>query len=312
MGAEVPKRQLPEGDWGVFGSVDAAIAKLAARQRGVVTRGQLLKLGLGRNAIGGRLRSGRLHRLYRGVYLVGHAAPMPGARELGAVLACGTGAVLSHRSAAVLWHLLPSLPRDITVTVAGRDCRGPDGIKVHRVTALSRRQIRKLGPIPITSPARTLLDIAPTVPARQLEQAVAEAQSRRLVRHNDLTALLALGPRAGVAALRPLLDTNATPSLTRSEAEERFLGLIRDAGLPPPESNVVIENLEVDFLWRDARLIVEVDGFAFRSSRTAFERDRARDAVLAAAGYRVIRVTWRQIVNHPEALIARITAALRA
>jgi very-short-patch-repair endonuclease len=117
---------------------------------------------------------------------------------------------------------------------------------------------------------------------------------------------------AKLAALRPLLDANATPSLTRSQAEERFLGLIRNAGLPPPESNVVIENLEVDFLWRDARLIVEVDGFAFHSSRTAFERDRARDAVLAAAGYRVVRVTWRQIVDQPEAVIARLAAALRA
>jgi very-short-patch-repair endonuclease len=141
---------------------------------------------------------------------------------------------------------------------------------------------------------------------------MAEAQARRLTTRSDLAALLALGPRAGVAALRPLLDADAPPSLTRSQAEERLLALIRAADLPPPETNVRIDGLEVDFLWRDARLIVEVDGFAFHSSRTAFERDRARDAVLAAAGYRVIRVTWRQIVNRPEALIARIATAVRA
>jgi predicted transcriptional regulator of viral defense system len=166
MDAQVPKRQGGAVDWGVFGTADGAIARIEGRQRGVVTRAQLFEVGLTRNEIGSRLRNGRLHPLYRGVYLVGHAAPAPGARELGAVLACGPGAVLSHRSAAALWKLLPSVPRDISVTVAGRDSRGTDGIKVHRVASLPRREVRKLGPIPITSPARTLLDIAPTASPR--------------------------------------------------------------------------------------------------------------------------------------------------
>jgi very-short-patch-repair endonuclease len=184
---------------------------------------------------------------------------------------------------------------------------------VHRVDTLDRRDVRKLGGIPVTAPARTILDLAGVVGARELEQAMAEAQARRLVRRSDLLALLARNPRRpGIAALRTLLDPDHSPSLTRSEAEERFLALVKAAELPMPEVNVRIGRHEVDFLWRDRALIVEVDGFRFHSSRAAFERDRRRDAELAGHGFRVLRVTRRQIVDRPEASIARIATALRA
>jgi very-short-patch-repair endonuclease len=307
------ERDLHRGVDRVRARRERAIAEVAGRQRGVVTRGQLLAAGLTTDAIDYRLRLGRLHVLYRGVYMLGHARPAAGARELGAVLACGPGAVLSHRSAAGRWRLLPPPRDEVDVTVSGRRGESKRGIRVHRVAALDRRDVRNLGGIRVTAPARTLLDLAAVVSPRELERALAEAYARRLVRRNEVAALLArLGRRPGVAVLRSLLETDASPSLTRSEAEERLLALVATAELPGPESNIRIGRHEVDFVWRDQALIVEVDGFRFHSSRTAFERDRRRDAELAGHGFRVLRITWRQIVDRPEASIARIATALRS
>jgi very-short-patch-repair endonuclease len=287
------------------------MAELASRQRGVVARTQLRAIGLSRHAIDRRLKAARLHPIYRGVYLVGHSFPPPGARELGAVLACGRGAVVSHRAAAALWRLLPGAGREIDVTVPGRDRRRTDGIRTHRVGDLEPRDVRRLGGIPVTAPARTILDLASVVPPRELERALAEAEARRLTHGGQLLSLLArVGPRPGVATLRSLVGADAHPALTRSEAEERLLALIRASELPRPEINVRVGPHEVDFLWRNQRLVVEVDGFRFHSSRAAFERDRLQDAELAAMGFRVVRVTWRQLVDGPEAVLTRIVTAL--
>jgi very-short-patch-repair endonuclease len=290
---------------------ERAIADLASRQRGLVTRTQLLQAGLTRAAVDNRVKSGRLQPLYRGVYLLGHAHLSDGARELGAVLACGPNAFVSHRSAAGLWHLYPAQSTEVDITVVGRNPGSKRGIRVHRAPALGRSEIRRLGGIPLTSPARTILDLAGSVASRELERAYAEAETRRLVRRNELLALLARYPhRPGAAGLRSLIEGDARPALTRSEAEERLLALIRSAELPAPELNARVAGIEVDFLWRDRRLVVEVDGFAFHSHRAAFERDRERDAALAALGYRIVRVTWRQIVHRPATVLARIAAAL--
>ncbi|HSJ16940.1 MAG TPA: type IV toxin-antitoxin system AbiEi family antitoxin domain-containing protein [Solirubrobacterales bacterium] len=292
---------------------ERAIAKLAGRQRGLVTRGQLLDLGLTRAAIDHRLKSARLHPLHRGVYRLGHARMLEGAPELGAVLACGRNAVASHRSAGWLWRLLPRPPEEVEVTVIARDCRSRPGLRVHTLAALDRRDVRRLGDIPVTAAARTILDLAAVVPSRALELAIAEAEARRLVRRTDLLAVLARYPRRpGGAGLRALIQADVGPALTRSEAEERFLALVRSADLPTPEVNARLGRHEVDFLWRDERLVVEIDGFAFHGSRRAFERDRLRDAGHVAAGYRVIRITWRQLVASPEAVVARVAAALAA
>jgi very-short-patch-repair endonuclease len=291
---------------------ERAIAEVAAKQRGVITRLQLLELGLTRTTVDNWVKHSRLHPVHRGVFLLGYPRRIAGARELAAVLACGPGAALSHLSAAGLWRLLPGREGDVEVTVAGRNPGRKRGIRVHRVRDLDRREIRKLGGIPITSPARTIFDLAAVVGQRELEQALAEAFARRLARRSELASLLARRPsRPGTRALRGLLD-DGNPGLTRSEAEERFLALIRRAELLAPETNVRIDRHEVDFLWREQRVIVEVDGFAFHSSRSAFERDRRRDVDLSALGFRVMRVTWRQIVGAPEALVARLAAALAA
>jgi very-short-patch-repair endonuclease len=229
---------------------------------------------------------------------------------MAAVLACGDGAALSHRNAAQFWTMLPHPARTgpVDVTVRSGDPRGKPGIRLHRNSGLSRAEIRIRHGIPVTSPPRTLLDLAATSP-NDLEQAFAEDRAKRLVSDNDLTALVANHRRhRGIKLLRAILEDG--PRLTRSEAERRFLALVRRARLPPPEVNVRIGPYEVDFLWRRHRLLVEVDGYAFHSSRAAFERDRRRDAELMADGFKVLRITWRRIVDEPEALVACLAQAL--
>jgi very-short-patch-repair endonuclease len=288
---------------------------LAARQHGVVSRAQLVALGFSKAAIDARVKAGRLYPLYRGVYLVGHPLVPPFAREMGAVLACGDGAVVSHLSAAHLWALLPypARHRRIDVTVPGRDSRGGEGIRAHRVKRLHPRDTRTCRRIPVTTPARTILDLAGSELPRVFEQALAEAERRKLVTRRHLEAVLERnGRRAGAPLLRAALASDAAPPWTRSEAEERFLALVRSAGLPPPEVNVRLGPYEVDFLWRAERLIVEVDSFGFHSSRAAFESDRLRDAELQANGLRVVRVTWRQLAGEPEEMLGRLARALDA
>jgi very-short-patch-repair endonuclease len=289
---------------------ERGVAALAARQHGVITRTQLVRSGVGRDAIDKRLRSGRLHRLHRGVYLLGHPVPPPYALELAAVFACSPRSLLSNRDAAYLWRLLAASerPTSISVTVVGRNPRPRAGIRLHRVASIPRDEIRTRHGIPLTSPARTLLDLAATSP-RDLERALAEAYAKHLVRHAELVTLVARHPRhRGVARLRALIEGD--PAFTRSEAERHLLALIRKAKLPLPEVNVYLGPYEVDFLWRRERVIVEVDGYAFHSSRRAFEDDRRRDADLAAHGYRVIRITWRQIVSEPAAVLVRLAQTL--
>jgi very-short-patch-repair endonuclease len=167
--------------------------------------------------------------------------------------------------------------------------------------------------IRVTSAARTLLDLAAVLPPYLLERAIAEAQVRRLARRRELVDQLERNRgRRGSRVLRRVLDLDGGPALTRSEAERRLVKLIRAAELPMPEVNARVGRYEVDFLWPQHKLIVEVDGFAFHSPRASFERDRARDATLAASGYTVLRVTWRQLVQTPETVIARVAAALAA
>lgn len=252
---------------------DPAVAKVAMRQRGLVSRVQMEAAGLGRGGIEHRIARGRLHRVRRGVYQVGHAAAVPWKTEVAALLAVGPGSVLSHRSAA---------------------------------------RLRLREGLPVTAPARTLLDLGAVVDMRSLERAVNKALVTRIVDERALRrAVERLRGRPGAAALKGVLDRLDGPSLTRSEAEDRMRELLRRSGLPAPRANARVGGYEVDLLWRDERLVVEIDGYAFHSGRVAFERDRVRDADLQALGLRVLRVTWRQLVGEPEAVIARIARVLR-
>lgn len=292
---------------------DKAVAAVARLQRGLISREQLRAVGLGRGAIEHRLARGRLHRVRRGVYQVGHSAGPPLVREIAALLAYGPGSVLSHRTAAVQWQLLSPSSGPVSVTILGRDAGMRPGVRRHRVGRLVAADLRLRDGLPVTAPASTLLDLAGETNHRDIERAVNEALVQRLVSMGDLRSVLERrGGRPGSPVLRRLVDKLEEPSLTRSEAEVRMLELLRRTGLPLPRTNVKVGRYEVDMLWRQERLVVEIDGFAFHSTRAAFERDRRRDADLQARGLKVMRVTWKQIVEEPEATLVRVARLLGA
>jgi len=297
------------------GSVDRLIAALAERQHGVVSRVQLLNAGLTRRHLERRLQAGRLHLVHRGVYAVGHRLLSREGRWLAAVLASGDGAVLSHRSAAAAWGLRETARVRVEVTV-GRVLRHREGLETHHAR-LAADEVTVLRAIPVTTAARTLLDLAAVVPADQLARAVERAERLRLADAVPLPALLARHPRCrGARALRAALVTAPPP--TRSELEDRFLAFAALAGLPRPEVNGLVElrgvRIEADFVWRRERVVVELDGFATHGTHAAFERDRARDRRLQAMGWAAVRVTWAQLHAEPEGLAAelRMLLALRA
>jgi very-short-patch-repair endonuclease len=289
-------------------SGDPAIAVLAAKQHGVVTTAQLIAAGLDRGAIAYRVRRGRLHRVHRGVFLVGHAVSPPLALETAALLSVRPPSFLSHGCALYLWGLVAARPNQIDVTVSGRNPRPRAGVRIHCARRLDRSDVARRHGLPITSPARTFLDVAVDMPSRALEQCLAEALRAGVVRKGQLLAAIDRAPGRRVRALRALLSDG--PALTRSEAERRLLDLVRAARLPSPRCNVRVDGYEVDFLWHEQRLVAEVDGYAFHSSRAAFERDRRRDADLQLRGFAVMRVTWRQLVWEPEAVVARLAQGL--
>jgi predicted transcriptional regulator of viral defense system len=291
-----------------------AVAEAAARQWGVVSLEQLRACGVGRGGVEKAVRVGRLHRLHRGVYAVGHVRLGREGRYLAAVLACGKRAVLSHRSAAAWWGMLQTAQSQVDVT-------SPHGR--HAIADVRRHQARSLAAhdttthegIPITSVARTLLDLAATVRPDRLERALAQAERLQLY---DDTAIAEVLSRANGHRGKAVL-TRATaqePKLTRSELEAIFLRLVRQAGLPEPESNLPLAALdhqapEVDFYWPTYRLVVETDGWETHRTRSAFRRDRRRDAALVAAGWRVMRFTYDDVAYDGATVTRRLRAAAR-
>lgn len=298
----------------VVGHGDREVARVASGQKGMITRGQLFDAGLGRGAIEHRLRNGRLHPYPpgAGVYLVGHSSTEPLSAEMAAVLRFGGHAVLSHRTAAAVWGFADP-PHDVTLTTATGRQSSRSGVRVFRVVSLDSRDLRRAYGLPLTAPARTLLDVARHVSAGELERMVAEARVRGLASDRELRAAIGRAPqRKGVAALRSQLESERGPAFTRSEAERKLLSMIEAAGLPSPLVNSRVHGIEVDLLWPASKLVVEIDGYAFHSTRRAFERDRRRDQVLVGSGMRVIRVTWLQLVDEPLAVIASIAPAVVA
>ena len=282
---------------------DDLIDALAGGQLGLVTRAQLCEHGMSAAAIDSRVRARRLRQLHRGVYRAGPLV-VARARELAALLACGPHACISHRSAGFLWQLLPDPGDEVAVDVSiGQGYRGrrPD-IRIHRV-ALRADDVTTLDGIRLTTLSRTIVDLAAALDHRGLERVLAQAER---VHRLDRKKLVLVAGRPGAPLLRSLICDEVGPAFTRSEAEARFLALMRKAELPAPETNVRVADYEVDFLWRRERLVVEVDGIAYHSSSRSFESDRRRDARLTARGLTVVRVTWNQIVREPEAMLVRL------
>jgi very-short-patch-repair endonuclease/predicted transcriptional regulator of viral defense system len=281
---------------------ERAIAELARLQRGVVAREQLIALGLGAGAIKHRLRQGRLQRLHRGVYAVGHSNLARQARWLAATLAYAPDGVLSYRAGGAHWQLI----RDMgwcEVTVPAKRRRRP-GIELH-LARLAPDEITVLDGVPVTTAPRTLFDLAAVLSGRQLERAINEAEVRQLWDELSLEHLLRRYPRrAGNATVRAALHGRQQGStITRSELEDMFIALVDEANLPRPQINALVESFEVDAVWRAARVVIELDGRRTHGTAAAFEADRERDRRLAAAGWRPVRVTYRQMTRTPVALI---------
>jgi very-short-patch-repair endonuclease len=290
-------------------AVEQAIARIGGRQDNVITREQLLGAGLGRGAIAHRIKAGTMQRLYTNIYLLGPAPPTPMAQARAAALACGPDATVSHRSAARLFNLLPEISGDVDITVAGRNPGIHTGIRLHRVASLARADATVMRGINVTSVARTICDLAATESATATEHAFQEALYRDIVTDKALNAVLDREPtRKGAPLVKALV---ANPALTRSERERRLLKLIRDAQLPKPLTNVRVHGYLVDIFWPNHSLTLEFDGWKAHGHRLAFEKNRKRDQVLLAAGIRVLRITDRQLMNEPIALVARIAQALR-
>jgi len=290
---------------------DRAIAALARTQHGYITRWQLLDIGVGPDEIKYRIKTGSLIPAYRGVYAVGHLPLGMEARAHAAVLACGTGAILSHGSAAALWKYTKdwSMPLEV---IAKCD-RRRQGICVRRATTLTRRDItRQLG-VPVTSPARTVFDMTPRLRTdAALRRFVNDARLTYTFHLGDLAELLDRHPRHPTAKrLEPFLHPRESGP-TRSEFEDAFIEFARRYGLPAPVTNTHLRGHEIDALFPNERVIVELDGAEFHLDRDAFESDRDRDADLLAAGYVTVRITWERLTQQPAREAARLKTILDA
>jgi very-short-patch-repair endonuclease len=297
----------------ISGTVQERVAAIARLQRGRLSRRQLFAAGVGEGALKGMVKRGLLHREHAGVYAVLGGTDVPLARETSALLACGERAVLSHASAAAVWGVAPDRggPVDVTVQRSERG-RTRKGIKMHRAGGLLSRDVRIHQGLPVTSPARTLLDYAAQATPRDAERAVDEALVvLEIVRREELEDVLERAPsHRGAPILKRLLHRRGPAVITESEAEKRFLALIRQAGLPLPETQVPIAGYKVDFFWREYGVAFEIDGYRFHKSRSAFDRDRRKDAAVKDAGVDPNRVSRDQIKYEPLAVVANVTAAL--
>ena len=287
---------------------DQGVARLAARQWGVVSTDELRECGLSLNAIGVRVRNGHLHPLYRGVYAAGHANLALEGHFLAAVKACGPTAVLSHFSAAALYGLVRWDYRYPEVTIVGTAKRRHPGIKTHRT---KERDATHHQGIPVTTPARTLIDLAATLDYKPLRRAVREAQRNLVSIPEILTTLDRLGPRRGTANLIKILATGYAP--TRSELEDAVLELILKAGFQHPDVNQPLHinghKLIPDFRWPDQHLVIEADSTEWHDDRLTREDDAERQAILEAHGERVVRVTWGQAISRRRQTVERFRAA---
>jgi very-short-patch-repair endonuclease len=272
----------------------------------VVSLPQLQFFGLTPSAVRQRVAAGRLTRIHRGVYAVGHGRLTGHGRWMAAVLAYGDGAVLSHRSAAALHGIRPDNRATTDITLPSRSARPRPGIHVHKSSTLTAADVTTVDGIPCTSVARTILDLAEEVGERGVEKAIDQAVILKLFDLRAVEDVLgrAVG-RSGPSVVRAVLAEYRGPTLTDKELEERFLALCRQASLPSPAVNewIVLEDgtaYKADFLWRAERVIVETDGWGTHRTRRAFENDRKRDRRLRLTGWDVIRFTWRDVEREPD------------
>lgn len=277
----------------------------------MVSAAQLYSLGVTKRAIEYRVETRRLHPEFRGVYSVGCGELPPLAREQGALLACGKRAFLSHETAAAVWGMLPTLPTEVEVTVVRRYRASSEGINVHRIKDIDRREVRNHEGLWVSTPARAVLEIAATASANELIAAIDEGLADRLFTPQELDEVLARNrPCRGSARLAQILGDPTATAVSRSRREKRLLRLIRDAAPPLPETNVPFGRFELDFFWPRERLVVEVDGYNFHRGPRAFGRDREKELAVRAAGLDMLRVTGNHVMERPWMVLAAIAGEL--
>jgi hypothetical protein len=288
----------------------AAIRNLAERQHGIVAWRQLIALGLGRGQIEDRVSGGKLLPLHRGVFALGHRRVGIHGRWLAAVLACGPNAVLSYGTAAQLWDIRGSRgPIEVTRRSGHRR---PHGVRLHQTRSLPPEHVTVEAGIPVTTPERTLLDLAARLDSVQMERALVAADRAKRIRWPELSQVVEESRgRKGRGMLRRLctrVDPNAVE--TRSNPEIDFLALCREAKLPTPQINVLVEGRLVDFFWPKERLVVEVDTYRYHADRPAYERDGQSTIDLMTAGYKVLRPTDCMLDDNPRPVIDLVRRSL--
>lgn len=303
-----PKSSAGDLEWRSYAEIDREVAELAGRQHGMVARRQLLGLGVSPSMIKVRIRHGGLHRFHHGVFAYGHRSVTVESRWMAAVLAFGPKAVLSHRSAAQLWGLVPRSRIAPEVTRPARAGKRPH-LVVHQAS-LPQDEMRRVWGIPVTSVPRTMFDLAGMLEERQVERAWNEMEVRGYTDRLSVVDLLERHPgRKGSAVLGRLANRKElSVGITRNEFEEAFLALIDRHRLPRPRMNAHVSLrgrfFEVDCLWEGERVVVELDGAAVHRTEKAFDDDRERDRILVAEGYRTTRVTWHHLTQTPAEVVA--------
>lgn len=304
----------------VSGPPDQRLAQLLGAQHACVARRQLLAAGLTRSQIQTRIERGQLEAIHQGVYTAAGIRDAPLRREAAALLACGPAAALAGTTAARMWKLIPpsaatppsSEPVQV-VLAAGRRGRSRTGIEVHRSRTLTAKDVRHVDGLPVTSPERTLIDLA--IPGvltdRQLERALDEALAQRITTLPRIKDRVGKNPTLpGTARTRRLLAGRGSSAITDSDAEELFLSLIRQAGLPHPQAQARLDGFVVDFYWPEAKFAVEVDGYRWHQLKTNFERDRHKDRALLRRGIQTTRITWQQLQDDALQLMVDIATTL--
>jgi very-short-patch-repair endonuclease len=289
---------------------DLTASRIAATQRTIVDATQLHACGIGKRAIEYRVAAGRLHVVFRGVYSFGCGELPPLALEQAALIACGEHAFLSHCSAAFVWGLARRAPALVDISVVGRSLAPRDGIRVHRIAAIDRGELRRREGLWVSSPARICLEIAATSPS-DLPDVIDAGLANRLLNRRDIEAVLrGHGGQRGAARLAAFLGDESAMTITRSRAEKAMLKLIRDSGLPVPDVNVRLGPYRPDFMWRSHRLIVELDSYGFHAGPRAYQNDRDKDLFYRGAGFDALRLTRAHVVYNGAMVVATVARAL--
>lgn len=289
---------------------DAAVAALAGSQRTIVGHEQLISLGCSRRVIAHWVSRGRLRAEFHGVYSVVDGELPPLAREQAALIAMGEHCFLSHHTAAAIWGLRRALPVEVEVSVVGRSCASRKGIRVHRIRTIDRREVQPHEGLWVSTPARAILEIAATLPLSEVARAIDAGLASKVLTPGGVAAVLARHRgRRGAGRLAAVLAGGGT-AITRSEAERRFRKLIRDAGLPQPEVNQPFGRWELDFIWRQEGLVVEIDGYQFHRGPASFNSNHEKDLAVRQAGLDLLRFTRDHVFKRSAMVVATVAGEL--